>query len=372
MHPDLPYVDLVPRSLRAAQGSALAMAQQLKNVRGIGPRMEVHRWTECVGSRLLTLSSGSGADSGGARGTEDHQWTFRTLEMPATSLSGRGIVIGHPDSGYRQHPEYDARAVRHDIQWDFLNETDSEPMVTSAESLTAGSHGTGTGSTLISAHNPDGVYGMAPGASIAPLRVTQPGWLLPSPALLSSKRLSDAIHHAVDHRVDVLSISLGMLVNSARLKTAIDRALSAGIIVVAAAGNYTSFKDVYPAAYPGVVSCAACNIAKKPWEWSAWGDHVDVVAPGEAVWRATVDEAGNPVIGRSAGTSYATTHVAGLAALWLEKHGGREAIMRANSGDGTAVARTFLQQLRAASSDPGELPRRHYGAGLVNASRLLA
>ena len=66
---------------------------------------------------------------------------------------------------------------------------------------------------------------------------------------------------------------------------AIQRALDAGTIVLAAAGNEVGFV-VFPAAFDEVIAVAASNIRDEPWSGSSHGPAVDITAPGESVWRA--------------------------------------------------------------------------------------
>jgi serine protease len=173
----------------------------------------------------------------------------------------------------------------------------------------------------------------------------------------------------VDNGCDVISMSLGGKFTTAftGIRKAILRARKHGLILVAAAGNYTKNFDVYPAAYSEVISCAATNIQNEPWTHSAWGNHVDVAAPGESVWGARIvkDDNGeiHEVVQRSSGTSYAAPHVAGIAALWLEYHGGRKALIQ--KYEGKEIQELFVHNLKKSATSIG----RHYGAGLVNAGK---
>lgn len=63
------------------------------------------------------------------------------------------------------------------------------------------------------------------------------------------------------------------------IRRMIDRAIEKGIIVLAAAGNYTWRWVVFPASYEPVIAVAACGPDRKPWSHSAHGEKVDVTAP---------------------------------------------------------------------------------------------
>lgn len=82
----------------------------------------------------------------------------------------------------------------------------------------------------------------------------------------------------------VLNLSLGSSQQSSAEREAINRALAAGIIVVAASGNGSKpgipAPVSYPAAYDGVVAVGAIDSASQIAEFSNQGPELDVVAPG--------------------------------------------------------------------------------------------
>lgn len=74
------------------------------------------------------------------------------------------------------------------------------------------------------------------------------------------------------------------------LHDVIKRAYNSGVIVLAAAGNESQFLDIYPAAYAEVISVGAVDIEGRPWSGTAYGDHVEVMAPGHSVYVANPRE----------------------------------------------------------------------------------
>ncbi len=145
--------------------------------------------------------------------------------------------------------------------------------------------------------------------------------LVPVKALDStgSGYLSDiaaGIHYALDRNVSVISMSLGGESNSELLEDAIAAAKAKNIVVVVAAGNESANNDVtpsYPANSPhdNVISVAATDSRDILADFSNYGvSKVDVAAPG-------VDIVSTVRGGYASysGTSMATPHVAGLAAL---------------------------------------------------------
>jgi subtilisin family serine protease len=130
-------------------------------------------------------------------------------------------------------------------------------------------------------------------------------------------------------KAGVISLSLGTTANAA-LDGAVRAAASAGMIVVVAAGNEK--KDackVSPArvggkaATTGVITVGATDSSDTRAWFSNYGKCVDLFAPGYAILSAWKD---SPSATRFiSGTSQATPHVAGAAAVLLQKHAGNRA-----------------------------------------------
>ena len=302
-------------------------------------------------------------------GTERCDWTIDFINARAawTLSKGENVLIGHPDTGYTPHVEI-VDSLQLDRGKDFF-EGDADPRDDLKDELGPEwpGHGTGTASVTASpegapAGAPEFVTGVAPAARIVPLRVSR------SVVLLSTRRLAEAIRYAADSDFPVVSISMGGLWSHA-LHEAIRHAIDRGVIVCAAAGNEVPFV-VWPAAYEEVVAVAACNVLREPWVGSSTGDAVDITAPGESVWRATAarGETSFRQVSRGFGTSYAVAHVAGVAALWVGYHGRQALIDRY----GRAGIPAVFKELLGITADPAPaLPADEFGAGIVNAAKLL-
>jgi thermitase len=123
--------------------------------------------------------------------------------------------------------------------------------------------------------------------------------------------IASGIVWAVDNGAEVINMSLGGSSPSSTVENAINYAWSKGVVVVAAAGNYGNTVPLYPAYYTNCIAVAATDSLDRLASWSNYGEWVDVAAPGVGIY-ATLKDNG---YGYKSGTSMASPHVAGLAAL---------------------------------------------------------
>src|SRR5581483_9710233 len=124
-----------------------------------------------------------------------------------------------------------------------------------------------------------------------------------------------AINYAAGAGAKVINMSLGGP-DSASLHTACDAAKTAGVVVVAAAGNdgTSNTTNAYPGAYPSVIGVAATNRRDQRASFSNFGSWVSMAAPGVAVLSTWPHLTGVSYQYES-GTSMASPMVAGIAAL---------------------------------------------------------
>ncbi len=287
------------------------------------------------------------------------------------NATGKGIFVAHPDTGYTLHYEIwstnpATNRVHPEQGLDFVN-GDADPL----DDLVAGplhfpGHGTATASVIMSDRGGPQtpfVSGVAPEAALVPLRVST------SVVHLSYGNLVAALRHATACQHHVVSMSLGGPLPSEALARAVADAIAAGLIVIAAAGNYYPFV-VFPAALHGVVAVAASNCKDEPWQWSASGAAVDVTAPGESVWIARTAKAQAYGVEQSSGTSFATAATAGAAALWLSHHGRPSLIARYGKENLARVFRDLLVTHGVHTSNGWDTTR--FGAGILDVRALLA
>jgi hypothetical protein len=314
-----------------------------------------------------------GVDSTDPRPEADaRDWAIKqmnlTVEDIEDAFDGDGITIGHPDTGYRPnelqpnwdlHRDYDF--VDNDA--DALDSLVKQANVFEPDFVPARGHGSSTSSILGGQWgNPTQMYSMARKATIIPYRVMH------GPVHMFDSDVAEAVHRAVDDGCDVISMSLGGFGFSG-LRDAIKHAVNEGVIVVAAAGNQVGV-IVSPADYPETIAVASSKANGFPFaEGSSQGPEITITAPGTDVWRVGIDEKGNAEVSQSTGTSYATAHVAGVAALWRSKH----KTVLDTLPDKHTIPSTFAYLLKTTATE-WEIPEHAdgFGPGIINAGALLA
>jgi subtilisin family serine protease len=155
------------------------------------------------------------------------------------------------------------------------------------------------------------------------------------------------------HGAKIISMSLGGS-GSATLQAAVIKATNNGSLLIAAAGNSSDSTVSYPAGYPEVVSVAATDNRDQRVSFSSFNNDVEIAAPGVNV-TSTWNNGGFNTI---SGTSMATPHVSGVAAL----------IAGTNPSGGPAAWRAELDAAVDDKGAPGRDPQ--YGFGRVNLSKV--
>lgn len=285
-------------------------------------------------------------------------WAFSSQKgKPA---KGRGIRVFQPDTGVvPAHTEMPPRVADNPRSANFV-EPGQRPVDPMRGSGNLG-HGTATGS-VVASPEAGRVRGTAPEAELVPVRCIR------SVAVFNQSRVAQAIDHARRNDAHVITMSLGG-VPSWALHSAVRKAVKANIIVVAAAGNCVE-TVVWPARYDEVIAVGGINFKDLPWKGSCSGRSVDISGPAELVLRADArDGADLSKVGGGQGTSFATAHLAGIAACWLAHHG-RDALI-AKLRLGKTLQDLFKAMIASTARVPAGFDTDNYGAGIIDAEALV-
>ena len=311
-------------------------------------------------------------------------WPLRAMRIPEalalippSRAAGKGIRIGHPDSGYSDHFALGLGQLDRQQDRDVISDDEEalDPLKPPKKSffnpLPNPGHGTSTASVIVGQGTDSGFRGVATAATLVPIRATE------SVVQVFDGDVAKAVRWARTHGCLVVSMSLGGK-GFFGLQDAIGEAVDHGMIVLAAAGNQVGFVTA-PACYDNCIAVAASGADGKPWAGSSHGSAVDVTAPGSCVWAAQFAWGATPapgepspvrVLSQTNGTSYAVAHTAGVAALWLAKHGHAALVSRFGAG---RIQATFLEILRRPNvcRRTPDWNSGQYGAGVIDAEALL-
>ena len=265
----------------------------------------------------------------------------------ANGNKGTGVKIAVIDTGIDyNHPDLDDNYAG---GWDYVF-NDADPYDDSTNS-----HGTHVAGIIAAEENGIGMIGVAPEAQIYAVKV------LDGSGVGTLAGVIAGIEWAADNGMDIANLSLeGSSYQS--LENACDNAYSAGVLLVAAGGNTNGGAVRYPGGYSSVIAVTATTQLNQRATFSPMGSALELSAPGVSIL-STIAGGGYSFI---SGTSQATPHAAGTAALFFLT----DPVDENNNGMIHDEIREMLQITAIDLGDPGR--DRIYGFGLVNPAAFYA
>ncbi len=266
-------------------------------------------------------------------------WGLGACRVTTSPRSGVGIKVAVLDTGmFLTHPDFLGRPI---IGQSFIA---GQPV------MDGNGHGTHCIGTACGPKTPPGViqrYGIGWRANIFA------GKVLSNSGSGSTGTVLAGMNWAIANRCQVISMSLGSSSPVQAAYTAAGQAaLNNGCLIIAAAGNVAGAPTGAPANSPTIMAVAALNQNLTPANFSSQGK-IEIAGPGVGVFSSWLMPQRYNTI---SGTSMATPHVAGCAALWAETSPNLR---------GMNLWRKLI-----ATARPLPFPRNRVGSGLVQAPQI--
>ena len=277
-------------------------------------------------------------------------WGLQATKVVNCCRSGRGIRLAVLDTGFDlQHPDFEGRSIT------------TKSFIAGQEVQDGHGHGTHCIGTSVGAKCP----GVLPRYGVAYEAEIFAGKVLSNAGSGSDTGILAGIEWAMQNQCAVISMSLGAATRPGQAFSQVfervaRRAQEQGTLIIAAAGNESQRPSVinpvgHPANCPSIMAVAALDVQGAIARFSNRGinpdgGQVDIAGPGVDVhssWPMPTRHR------RISGTSMATPHVAGIAALYAEAD---------PSARGAALGR-----LLTAGAQRLALPSEDVGAGMVQA-----
>lgn len=279
-------------------------------------------------------------------------WGLEKLEIPklwAQGLTGKGVLVGHLDTGVdTRHPALRGQ-IEQFTEWNLMGQR-----VPNATPHDSGDHGTHTAATICGRAVDGRSVGVAPGAKLCSGLVIEGG--------NTNARILGGLDWLAGLGLRIISLSLGYPGYDPVFLRLVNILLARNLLPVFAIGNEGPNTSRSPGNYPRTLATGAINETGHTAIFSGSQhfrrrqdpDKPDVVSPGVNV----ISAAPGGGYQTMDGTSMATPHVAGVAALLLEA-----------KPTATAV-QLHSALIRSSARIKGE-PRLRHGAGLIQPLRAL-
>ena len=304
----------------------------------------------------------------------EEQWNLSLIDMPGAWAIEKGnpeVIIAVVDTGFDYTHEDlasqtwinvdeipnngiddDNNGYIDDVHgWDFSQKPSSDGNDNSQngdnDPIDESGHGTHVAGIIGAAVDNDvGIAGIAWNCKLMPIRGA-------GVAGIRDNRSASAIVYAVDNGARVINMSWGGRERSFVLRDVVDYAYARGVLMVAASGNESEGGSIFPAGYRKVISVAATEQHKQKFYQSNFGASIDIGAPGNVILSTQINNRYRTL----SGTSMATAHVSGVAALIISKR--------------PSLTHEEVRQILLSTTDPITESPELVGAGNLNAARAL-
>ena len=230
-------------------------------------------------------------------------------KVSSTGLTGKGILIGHLDTGVdHKHPALTGKIKS------FAHFDENGLLSTNQTIRDTGYHGTHTAGIICGSPTEGRTIGIAPDAKLSSAVVIEGGQTV--------VRVLAGLEWMLDQPIRILLMALGLPGYNPILSKAIHQFVEKGVLVIAPVGNAGIDKTRSPANYPHVLAVGAADQDGRVPRFSASGQFdrgacpfkPDLVAPGVNIPSA----APGGGFRLNTGTSMAAAYVAGVSALLFE------------------------------------------------------
>ena len=276
-------------------------------------------------------------------------WGIKRLKADklwAAGFTGKGVLVGHLDTGVDgTHPALNGAIARF-AEFDMAGD-----QVPNAQPTDSGVHGTHTAGTIVGRAGLKGSFGMAPDAKLVSGMVIEGGQVI--------ERILAGLDWIIGEGVHILSMSLGLRGFTPAFQTVVDSLRAANVLPVFAVGNEGPNTSRSPGNYANVLSVGAMDSNDDVADFSGSQQFnrptnplcPGLVAPGVEILSCVP----NGQYKTMDGSSMATPHIAGLAALLLQ-------------AQPTATAAQLEQAILSSCSLPASMPPARGDHGVPDAT----